>query len=37
MGTGADEFAPKVMVFDETAEDKRLTVMPHLVATSHGG
>lgn len=27
---GADEFIPDVIVFDETEEDKRLTVLPHL-------
>jgi Uma2 family endonuclease len=27
---GADEFAPDVIVFDDSDEDKRLTVVPHL-------
>ncbi len=27
---GADEFGPDVIVFDETAEDVRLTAIPHL-------
>jgi Uma2 family endonuclease len=29
--TGSDEFIPDVMVFDETEDDVRLTVTPHLV------